>query len=483
MKIYLKDLFENLDSKEYEEIEIDSNNISNESKENIKKYVLQNIEKENHSKEKSRDNKIKRINRTFKKAWVAVLAICFLSTGVYAISRTEFFNNLIGRNVDVVLDEKGVYWDDAGTITITDEKIKEDILEMIEESKTINMDQDELDSYSSGGSVYEDNQLKFKLDGEEDIVIKFKFDTLYDKGFIQLDGEFLKPSYDFFRYIMNLKEYKDINTNISQKDNELFKKYNWTIDYRINSFKEKLPSDFKHNAGEYPIKIYWAYNNELSKSIGLDLSDYLSESLDVEIYRLREPLPEYMQPRMNARGIVLKDGDKIVGAFIDAGRHSSFACSLDRKNLEEINNKNWSEWIQDFLNYEYPLEKELASLSPKEVIELYYDSINNGYNKKAYACLDRTNMSNITEVLSSNMSNTLLYNKEEDYLRDIKKAELLSIEKLQSSNKDKDTLEYRVNVDYKYHGQISSFNGEYSYIVSMKKEKDRGGWKIISIGN
>lgn len=43
------------------------------------------------------------------------------------------------------------------------------------------MDQIELDTYNSGGSV----------------------------------GEFLEPSYDFFRYVLDLKEYKDIDTNVN----------------------------------------------------------------------------------------------------------------------------------------------------------------------------------------------------------------------------------------------------------------------------
>ena len=108
--------------------------------------------------------------------------------------------------------------------------------------------------------------------------------------------------------------------------NELFEKYGWTVDYKINSIKETLPTNLKHKAGEYPVKIYWAYNNELSKSIGLDFSNFLGERVDVEILKLREPLPQYMHPRMDARGIVLKSDDKIIGAYIDAGRHDCFAC-------------------------------------------------------------------------------------------------------------------------------------------------------------
>ncbi len=140
----------------------------------------------------------------------------------------------------------------------------------------------------------------------------------------------------------------------------------------------------KHEAGEHPTKIYWAYNNELSKSIGLDFSKYLGNTVVAEIYRLREPLPEYMEPRLNARGgIVIKEAGKIIGAYIDAGRHESFACSLNRERLEDIVNKDWDEWIQDYIDYDNKLEKELAKLSPEEIIKIYFEALDSHDVKKS----------------------------------------------------------------------------------------------------
>ena len=51
------------------------------------------------------------------------------------------------------------------------------------------------------------------------------------------------------------------------------------------------------NAGEYPTKIYWAYNNELSKSIGLDFSKFMGTEVWIKIYNLNEPLPEFLKPQ------------------------------------------------------------------------------------------------------------------------------------------------------------------------------------------
>ena len=238
----------------------------------------------------------------------------------------------------------------------------------------------------------------------------------------------------------------------------------------------------KHIAGEYPIKIYWAYNNELSKIIGLDFSNYLGNTVEVEIYRLREPLPEYMKPRLNARGIVMKKEGKIIGAYIDAGRHESFACSLDRKDLKDIINKDWGEWIQDYIDYNDKLEKELAKLSPEEIIKTYFKALDSHDVKIAKACLSRT-QSNVGGDLSANMSNRELYNKKAyDYIDNIKSVKLIKIEKLDENNSNTDVLKYRASADYKYKKVITHEDGVLPFIVFMRKESERSGWKIEDIG-
>ena len=172
----------------------------------------------------------------------------------------------------------------------------------------------------------------------------------------------------------------------------MFRKYNWTIDYRVNTFDDTLSSNLIHEAGEYPVKIYWAYNNELSKNIGLDYSKYLGEKVKVDIYRLREPLPDYMKPRMDARGIVLKYDNKIVGAYIDAGRHNCFACALDRKSLNDITGKDWDDWISDYIDYNNELEIKLSKMKPEDIIKQYYDALNRHDQKMQFACLTRQNL-------------------------------------------------------------------------------------------
>lgn len=389
----------------------------------------------------------------------------------------SFIDNI--KKIEVIFNEDNPHFNGVKLISIKDKKMINDIMSMLEESRPI-QNYEKMEKMS--GMSYKDNKLILTGVDNEKTEIKYTFDTLYNIGFIEMDGKKLEPKYDFFRYMFDLIEYGEYDTDIDKEVSQLFEKYNWTIDYKVNTIKEKLPSNLKHIAGECPIKIYWAYNNELSKSIGLDFSNYLGNTVEVEIYRLREPLPEYMKPRLNARGIVIKKDGKIIGAYIDAGRHESFACSLNRKSLKDIVNKDWDEWIQDCIDYNDKLEKELAKLSPEEIIKTYFKALNSHDVKIAKACLSRT-QSNVGGDLSRNMSNRELYNKKaDDYFDNIKSVRLLKIEKLDKETIKSETLNYQVEADYKYKKVITHEDGVLPFIVVMRKESEKSGWKIEDIG-
>ena len=347
--------------------------------------------------------------------------------------------------IDLILDTYMPYWDEAKPISITDDKMIQDIMSMIRENKPLT-DESIIDKMS--GMARKNNKLIInRADGSKK-EIAFVYDTLYEIGYIDDGEKKTEPNYDFFRYIEDLYEYTNPDTNIEEQVIKLFNKYNWNVDYRINTLTEKLPENLKHKAGEYPVKIYWAYNNELSKEINFDFSDYLGKEVTIDIYRLREPLPEFMKPRKNARGIILKHNNEIVGAYIDAGRHDSFACSLDRKNLKDITGKEWDEWIEDYIDYEDDLEIRLSKMEPEDIIREYFKALDQHDTKMVWACMTRKNLS---YHLSSNLNNNYLFNKNEseiDY--NIKRAKLLEIKELKGFNNEPGVLEYQVNVDFDF---------------------------------
>lgn len=388
----------------------------------------------------------------------------------------ELYNNTVMINVDFDSEAGGGLID---SVKIEDYKMISDVLTMIGKSQLIS-DASRIKDMSAA----KNNKMIFSLGNGSKKELRFAFDDLHDYGYIEIEGKKYDIDYSFFRYLSDFSVYNHFDTKIDSRVEELFKKYGWTIDYRINSVKKTLPADFKHKAGEYPVKIYWAYNNELSKSIGLDYSQNLGKKVDVEILRLRESLPEYMHPRMNARGIVLKSDDKIIGAYIDSGRHDTFACSLDRKNLKELTDKEWDEWITDYIDYTDKIEIKLSEMKPEEVIKTYYDAINSNNQKMQYACLTRQNL---CRYLSANMDDNLLMNTSfseafADGAQNIKSAKVIELGEIKGIDNPKGIIEYSATIDFKYRKEITSNNGEQPRFIILKKESDKIGWRIDSVG-
>lgn len=381
------------------------------------------------------------------------------------------------KKIELILDANGPYWNKVKPILIKDSKMINDIMSMIKESKPL-IDESKISRMS--GMARKNNKLVVtETDGNNKEII-FAYDTLYEVGYIEEEGRKVEPDYSFFRYIADLNEYTNPDTNIKQQVIQLFDKYNWTVDYRINTLKEKLPESLKHKAGEYPVKIYWAYNNELSKQIGLDFTDYLGKDVAVEIYRLREPLPEFMKPRRDARGIVIKYNDEIIGAYIDAGRHDSFACSLDRKSLKDITGKEWDGWIADYIDYEDELEIKLSKMEPEDIIREYFKALDKHDIKMVWACMTRKNLS---QHLSTNMDNQYLFNKDEDKIDyNINSAKLLEIKELKGFNNEPGVLEYQVKVDFDFKKLITADDGVWPRFVILKKESEKSGWRIDGVG-
>lgn len=362
-------------------------------------------------------------------------------------------------------------------ILINDDKIIKDLLEMMNESKIVT----DVSKFSSLSGMAKRNQMTLTNSEGKSQNIWWLHDSLPTEiGYIEIALQKFEPDYSFFRYMESLIDFhENINSSIDEKVMSLFKDYNWTVDYKLNTVFETLPENLKHKAGEFPYKIYWAYNNELSKGIGLDYSIYLGQKIEVEIYKLREPLPDYLYPRRNARGIVMKENGNIIGAYIDAGRHNSFACSLDRKNLEDITNMDWDQWIAGYIEYTDELELQLSKLEPEELIRTYFDAINRKDESVLLAVLSRRSLIGYMTV---NINIDQLYNIERDksYTENIKSVELLEITENKGSHPE--VLQYQVLVDYSFEEVTMQENGLATRFITLGRESEKLGWRIESIG-
>jgi hypothetical protein len=90
---------------------------------------------------------------------------------------------------------------------------------------------------------------------------------------------------------------------------------------------------------------------------------------------------------------------------------------------------------------------------------------------------------NLSHHLSSNLNNNYLFNKNEseiDY--NIKRAKLLEIKELKGFNNEPGVLEYQVSVDFDFKKFITADDGVWPRFVILKKETEKSGWRIDSVG-
>jgi len=317
------------------------------------------------------------------------------------------------------------------------------------------------------------------------------YDTLYDKAYIVHNGGLYETGTDFARYIDSFLENENITVHIDDPDVvTLFQDYGWTLDYQISEIRYEL-NKIRILSAFDPGAYYFAYNNELSKDIGLDMSGYATADIDVEIYRIHEPMPQEFHPIENARGIVVKNGGKIIGAFISAGRHSAFnACSLQGNSFEKVTGQTLYEWLADKIERD-SIDKRLSGLEPEQVIEEYFAALDQKDAVTAGYCISKqTLLGNLTV----NIPNDSLFNERIGLpLSDAnmgaisgfdnpKSAKILKIE-LMKEEPDAYTKVFRVTVDLQYDDDWDVISGEQYWDCGMVYESPQTGWKIEGFGH
>jgi beta-lactamase regulating signal transducer with metallopeptidase domain len=319
------------------------------------------------------------------------------------------------------------------------------------------------------------------------------YDTLYDKAYFQKYNGLYEVEVDFARYIDSFLENSDIDVNIDDTAAvALFEMYGWTLNYKINSMKQKI-NNINSLGAFNPNAYYFAYNNELSKDIGLDMSGYSNTSdITVDIYRIGESMPKEFYPIQNGRGIVVKDGNIIIGAFISAGRHSAFnACSLKGNSFEEVTGQNFNVWLTDMVRVD-EFEDKISTLEPEQVIEEYFLALD---KKDANAAQYYISREVLLRNLTSNMLNEELFNERvslpltgadigaRSSLDNLKSAKLIKIESINDSNKKSKIFAVTMDMQYKKEMTISINSGEQFWNCIMVYESPQTGWKIVEFGH
>lgn len=313
-------------------------------------------------------------------------------------------------------------------------------------------------------------------------------DTLYDEAYVVKDGGMYTIGTDFARYIKSLFENTSMNVNVREDAAELFQEYGWTLDYEINAMNSKL-GDIESLSAFNPNAYYFAYNNELSKDIGLDMSGYDGE-VSIEIYSIRESMPEEFYPIQDCRGIVVRKGAKIIGAYISAGRHSAFsACSLKGHRFETITSKSVNEWLAEVVEADIQDER-LSKLTPEQVLAEYFTALDKGDYKTAEYCLSKSLM---LGNLTANMPNSELFAGRialqltdagfgaESSTDNVESAKLLNVDLIEDTTHNMKT--FRVYINLQLRQELTINSGEQFWDCVMVCESPQTGWKITGFGH
>jgi hypothetical protein len=282
--------------------------------------------------------------------------------------------------------------------------------------------------------------------------------------------------------------YPVIAEPIPEEDRLLLAEYGWTPFLYINRFEMQLPAALVHEAGSFPSVLYWAYHHELNQDIGLDLTSHLGRTVTVDLYKTAERLPEFMNPRRTSgRAVMVKYRGELIGAWLDAGRHNAFACSLKGNTMEELTGKDWAEWIVAFIDQEHPLEQELAAMDPESVILAYYRALGHQNLHQAYATYTRNHL---TTFLFANMSDDVLYNPDFESafmgggLDNVRSAEVIEIERRDDPGEQAmpQKQQYMVTLDMEFFIETSQQSGNQVRFVTLIEETPGTGWRIDGIG-
>lgn len=308
-----------------------------------------------------------------------------------------------------------------------------------------------------------------------------------DPAFIRLpDGWYCVPG-SLGSLLWALDEYDSYSGEVDAGDRAFLDRFGWTPAFCINSFHLALPGELKHRPGEFPTVLYWAYNNELNEDIGLDLRPFLGQAVEVRIYKVIQPLPDFMAPRREAgRAVVVRRDSEIVGAWLDVGRHDAFACSLRGRRLEDITDGSWDDWVAAVIDERDPVEQRLAALTPEEMIKQYYAAIDRDDLKAAHACESR---SALRRALFANMDNYHLYNpgyrdSDGDGIGVIESARVLSIRRREDLEEGREgkVREYEVRLDLQVRRSMTYDSGVQTRFINLRRETLNTGWRIEGCG-
>jgi len=156
-------------------------------------------------------------------------------------------------------------------------------------------------------------------------------------------------------------------------------KFGWTIVEFKKIEDEEIPSTFEVKEDELPYGVIWAYNNELSKVVGLDFSPYKGKKVKNYTIGIKN---KSFDDQINVCNIIIYE-DKIIGAWIGNNAFSeNVLCQGISMTIDKLAPKLCKSSYRENIN------EKFKNSNQQEILKNYIDAINKKDYKLAYYLLD-----------------------------------------------------------------------------------------------
>lgn len=212
-----------------------------------------------------------------------------------------------------------------------------------------------------------------------------------------------------------------------------------------------LPQSFKSSQDGYPVGLYWALENVMSKHNGYDLSKELGRT--VKAYKV------------NGHLVFEDSSGKVIG---DDEATATF---------QQLTNQSVNEWIESQYG---PYSAARLKMTPEETIRAFYQAINEHNNTLAWSYADPVYTYNL---MGSQMSNGLPNSKgwQANFSDQIEQIEVLSIKTATTHNThiqySVPTKFFEVTTKGIYKPGMTVYqNGVNTWVVEMVKPSANSPW-------
>lgn len=273
----------------------------------------------------------------------------------------------------------------------------------------------------------------------------------------------------------------------------------------------QLPHTYMDQPGAYPVGLYWAYHNVLSKADGLDITPYLGKTVTVHMIPVQHWTTGIyaFDTNRTTYAIVVTCQGQIVAAWISQGLNGSdYAMSLSKRFFARLTKQTWDQWLisEHLVDYQTGVDANRQSWPPEQVIHAYFSAINHKQYRLAWSLVSKSSQYQYTAM---NLPQGQLYNSgyDDKYGMDniasvkVTRIKLNDLPPYLGNNADPTAKrenqvqydlfnmktygqhEYLVNVYETYKQVITNTSGPGGWYVTVVKESPDAPWKISGYGS